>query len=169
MIYIFNKKLRYDPRRSWEEGYIGQIRRSRKHMQRGLTRSQKLLSWPIDFFSNILNWMFLSFHFEILIQPYTQNLDWTTILGTNTHWSFQITCHYLSVCILFEDRLVISCNILQCTEILCNVILLTIIHIKKILTLEKFALEISQISQKEFNILRNFNNWFMPYTWDSTQ
>ena len=40
-------------RRSGEEGYIGQIRRSRKHRQRGLTRSQKLLSSPIDFFSNI--------------------------------------------------------------------------------------------------------------------
>jgi hypothetical protein len=33
----------------WEEG---QIRRSRKHRRRGLTKSQKLLSSPIDFFSN---------------------------------------------------------------------------------------------------------------------
>ena len=38
-------------RRSGEEGYIGQIRRSRKHRQRGLTKSQKLLSSSIDFFS----------------------------------------------------------------------------------------------------------------------
>ena len=37
-------------RRSREEGYISQIRRSRKHMQRGLTRSQNLFSSPIDFF-----------------------------------------------------------------------------------------------------------------------
>ena len=38
-------------RRLGEEGYIGQIQRLRKHMQRGLTRSYKLLSSPIDFFS----------------------------------------------------------------------------------------------------------------------
>ena len=37
-----------EQRRSGEEG---QIRWSWKHMQRGLTRSQKLLSSPIDFFS----------------------------------------------------------------------------------------------------------------------
>ena len=38
-------------RRLGEEGYIDQIRQSRKHMQRGLIRSQKPLSSPIDFFS----------------------------------------------------------------------------------------------------------------------
>ena len=42
-------------RRSGEEGYIGQIRRSRKHRQRDLTKSQKLLSSPIDLFSTIKN------------------------------------------------------------------------------------------------------------------
>ena len=41
-------------RRSREENYIGQIRRSRKHRQRRLTRSQKLLSSPIDFFSTTM-------------------------------------------------------------------------------------------------------------------
>ena len=40
-------------RRSREEVYIAQIQRSRKHRQCGLTRSQKLLSLPIDFFSTI--------------------------------------------------------------------------------------------------------------------
>ena len=39
--------------RQWTEEIRGegQIRRSRKHRRRGLTRSQKLLSSPIDFFS----------------------------------------------------------------------------------------------------------------------
>jgi hypothetical protein len=41
--------------RQWTEEIRGegQIRRSRKHRRRGLTRSQKLLSSPIDFFSTI--------------------------------------------------------------------------------------------------------------------
>lgn len=96
---------------------------------------------------NILSRMAILIHFEILIQPYTQNLDWMTKC-TTTHQSFQNRCHYLSVCTLFEDMLVISCNIVHYTQILYNAhILLTIVYIKKTLTLGKFALQTSQISK----------------------
>jgi hypothetical protein len=59
----------------WMEEILGegQIRRSRKHRRRGLTRSQKLLSSPIDFFSNI-NELVEGYDLETL-NPFSNNQE----------------------------------------------------------------------------------------------
>ena len=83
--------------RSGEEGYISQIWWSRKHKQRGLTKNQKLLSSPIDFFSTktFKIWRIVENVCLLLLRMFC---NWT-----NSHkhvWSTRIKHYLVSKCIL---------------------------------------------------------------------